>query len=192
MTLACKTPLFRDRRRGPSSPFGPWLADAMMVDEGHAPVVAVLLASVKKADESIAAPRRARTPDPAASAFPLQTGRSQGPPEGATIAILDPLASRPAVMVGEGHTPVVPVLLSCVAVGSVGLRLRPPAWVALWSGAALVGPPLESQPATGMRSLPQRWPRRAAARPPQRRPSTARSAPVSRSGRPCRARKSRN
>lgn len=41
---------------------GPVQADAVKVDEGHAPVVAVLLAFAEKADESMVVPKGARTP----------------------------------------------------------------------------------------------------------------------------------
>jgi hypothetical protein len=58
-----------------------------MVGEGHAPVVAVLLA-VCQADESIPAPKGHGPQDPAA--FPLQTNRFQGTAKGAMIAIVDP------------------------------------------------------------------------------------------------------
>jgi hypothetical protein len=63
-----------------------------MVGEGDAPVVAVLLTSAK-ADEPIAAPK-GRGPRTLA-ALPLQTSHFKGPPEGATIAFLDPWARRP-------------------------------------------------------------------------------------------------
>jgi hypothetical protein len=70
--------------------------------------VAVLLASVKKADESIAAPKGhgPRTP----AGFSLQTSRFKGPPEGAMIATMDPRQAD-AVMVGEGHAPLWQYLL---------------------------------------------------------------------------------
>jgi hypothetical protein len=76
--------------------------------EGHAPVVAVLCGQgmdVGKARRVHCGPQRARTPDPA-SCFPCKTGIFRGPPEGAMIAIVDPMQPD-AVMVGEGHAPVV-------------------------------------------------------------------------------------
>jgi hypothetical protein len=47
----------------------------------------------QEADEAIPAPKGYGPPDPAA--FPLQTSRFKGPPEGDMIAIVDPQASRP-------------------------------------------------------------------------------------------------
>ena len=61
-----------------------------------------------QADESIAAPQRARTPDPA-GCCPCKTTVFRGPPEGAMIAVVDPRQAD-AVMVGEGDAPVVAVL----------------------------------------------------------------------------------
>jgi hypothetical protein len=61
--------------------------------EGHAPVVAVLLPSAKKADKSIAAPKGHGPPDPAA--FPLQTGGFLGTTMGAKMATADPSGRHP-------------------------------------------------------------------------------------------------
>jgi hypothetical protein len=55
-------------------------------------------------------PQRARTPDQC-EMFPLQNTRFQGPPKGAMIAFLDPEPAA-AVLMGEGHAPVVAVLLA--------------------------------------------------------------------------------
>lgn len=58
------------------------LADAVMVGEGHAPVVAVLLTSAKKkADELLFAPKGARFPHPGCVYpvnQPIYGGRSRG------------------------------------------------------------------------------------------------------------------
>jgi hypothetical protein len=64
----------------------------VLVGEGHAPVVAVLLASAKP-DESIAAPKGHGPPDPAA--FPLQTEGFLGATMGAKMAIGGPLWPAP-------------------------------------------------------------------------------------------------
>jgi len=63
----------------------------------YAPVAAVL-ASAGKADESIPDPkgRESRTP----RTFPCKSASFRGPPEGAMIAIVDPLQAD-AVMAGK-------------------------------------------------------------------------------------------
>jgi hypothetical protein len=60
--------------------FDPWRADPELAANGDVPVAAVLAPEVKKADESIPAPkaRESRTPTP----FPLQTAFSSGPRRG--------------------------------------------------------------------------------------------------------------
>jgi hypothetical protein len=63
-----------------------------MLGEGACPDVGSTSLAVKKAVESIAAPK-GRGP-PGSAAFPLQTGIFKGPPEGAMIAVVDPQASR--------------------------------------------------------------------------------------------------
>jgi hypothetical protein len=65
-------------------------ADAVVWGEGHAPVVAVLLAAAKNpwTDESIAAPKGHGPP--AAVHFPCIAAVSWGPPRGAMIAFVDP------------------------------------------------------------------------------------------------------
>ena len=65
------------------------------------------LVNAKIEDESIAAPKRAPTPDPH-GIFTCKSADFRGPPDGAMIVILDPLASRRRI-VGEGHAPVVGV-----------------------------------------------------------------------------------
>ncbi len=88
----------------------PSTSRCVLAGEGHPPVVAVLLASAKdKALESIAAPKSA---DPGGSWLsPCKPVVLRRPPEGAMIAVVDPQASR-RVIVGEGHAPVVAVLLA--------------------------------------------------------------------------------
>jgi hypothetical protein len=93
------------------------LADAVMVAEGHAPVVAVLLAmSVGRRVHRC--PQRARTPD--LQPFPLQRSHSVGLRRGPWRVHDGPLevARRealgrprpPVAMVGKAHAPVVAVL----------------------------------------------------------------------------------
>jgi hypothetical protein len=105
----------------------PRQADAVMVGEGHTPVVAVLLASADEADESIPAPKgsESRTPRP----FPLQTGRFLGGHDGGHDADRGPLwpapsAASPAVMMGEDDAPVVAVLLAAAKRSSAGRSLQ--------------------------------------------------------------------
>jgi hypothetical protein len=90
--------------------------------EGHAPVVAVLLASAKKkkADESIAAPKGRADPEPH-GLFSCKSAGFRDPPEGTMIAIVDPQASRRR-MVGEGHAPVLAVLLAPANGREINLR----------------------------------------------------------------------
>ena len=93
-------------------------AAAVMRGEGHAPVVAVLVASAK-ADEPIAAPK-GRAPRPPRPVFPVNrqlSGVREGGHDGVRGPILpDPALLRgeraDAVMVGAGHAPVVAVLLA--------------------------------------------------------------------------------
>jgi hypothetical protein len=68
-------------------------AAAVLVSEGHAPVVAVLLASAKEADESIAAPKGRGPRIPAA--FSLQNGLFWGPRAGIIIGFSDPSQPLP-------------------------------------------------------------------------------------------------
>jgi len=75
-----------------------------LVGEGHAPVVAVLLAGTQSQTSPLRPPK-GTDPGPC-ELFPLQNRHFQGPPEGAMIAIVDPMQPD-AVMVGEGHAPVV-------------------------------------------------------------------------------------
>jgi hypothetical protein len=59
-----------------------------------------------RADEAIAAPKNA---DPDPQLFPCKPSVLRGPPEGAMIAVWTP---RQSEVVGEGHAPVVAVLLA--------------------------------------------------------------------------------
>lgn len=87
-----------------------------MEGEADAPVLAVLLASVKKkADESIPDTKGRESWTP--KHFPLQIGSFLGTATVAMMAIADPSGWHPfaasgAVVVGEGHAPVVGVLLA--------------------------------------------------------------------------------
>jgi hypothetical protein len=82
------------------------------VAEGGAPVEAVLLASEeeRKGRRGHCCPQRARTPE-LGSFFPCKRAVYRGPPEGTVIAIVDPRQAD-AVVVDEGHAPVVAVLLA--------------------------------------------------------------------------------
>jgi len=59
----------------------------------------------RKSQTSPLRPPKGTDPGPC-ELFPLQNRHFQGPPEGAMIAIVDPMQPD-AVMVGEGHAPVV-------------------------------------------------------------------------------------
>jgi hypothetical protein len=146
--------------------------------EGHAPVVAVLLASAKrqKAGESIAAPKGHGPRLPAA--FPLQIGTFLGNHAGATMAIVDPSGWHPQLARGggRGHAPVVAVLLLqaglTAGAGSVG-----------WPGTRQA----ERSQTWPVRSAPSRLPRpsrRRRRRPSDRRRLRAASSQRSRRHRP--------
>src|SRR4029453_6874302 len=92
-----------------------------MVGEGHAPVVAVLLAAAKKTKgiRPHCCPQRAWTPDPA-GVFPCKLSTLAGSTKGGHERFMDPLGGAPlqrgsrvsrARTRGHGHAPVVPVLL---------------------------------------------------------------------------------
>jgi hypothetical protein len=131
-----------DADRGP-----PWRAPlrgspAVLVGEGHAPVVAVLLASAKP-DESIAAPKGHGPPDP--PAFLLQIGCFLGTTMGAMMAIADPSgphrsAASPPWVGGEGHAPLWQYLS----------RLQNP-WQADAGWWAKAMPPLQTGPFASLR-----------------------------------------
>ena len=102
----CKTPVFRGPPEGAMiAVVDPRQADAVMVGEGHAPVVAVLLAAAKKGRRVHGGPQMARTPR-LCGFFPAKRlfsgDRRRGPSWTARQA--------DAVMVSEGHAPVVAVL----------------------------------------------------------------------------------
>ena len=106
-TFPCKPGSSRASAKGPSSPSLTPDERRRTVGEGHAPVVAVLLAlAKKKGRRGHRCPQRARIMDP--KPFPLQIASFLGTARGAIIAILDP---EPAAW-GEGHAPVGVVLLA--------------------------------------------------------------------------------
>ena len=89
-----------------------------MVGEGHAPVVAVLLASEgKKADEPIPAPKgsESRTPQTFSPANGPLPGEPRRGPRWRSRTPLAGTPSRLARRVGEGHAPVVAVLLAAAS-----------------------------------------------------------------------------
>ncbi len=77
----CKPAISSDRRKGPRSPAWTQATRCVMVGEGHAPVVAVLVTSAKKgkAEESITAPKghapRPLQPFPCTTAISGLAGR---------------------------------------------------------------------------------------------------------------------
>jgi hypothetical protein len=82
------------------------------VSEGHTPVVAVLVARVKKADELICAPKGIAPS--AVPHFSCKATLSQGAEVGAMRADMDPQLRHPLAIAGdEGHARVVAILRTC-------------------------------------------------------------------------------
>jgi hypothetical protein len=107
--VRCKTAFSRDRGEGQRSPsLDPWHADAVMVGEGHSPVVSILLAS-KHRHSSASAHPKASAPS-AVTHFSCKAATSEGAALGASVPIMDPRSWRRPRLCGRLGAEVMPPL----------------------------------------------------------------------------------